>query len=85
LRRQHWVVQKVKADWPLEPLVPIAESATNEVVDHGDKLLEVMALGSHFWLVANCHQRLLILLYMEDQFFAHALSLHPVGHPDKTQ
>ena len=80
LRGQHRIVEEMEADGPGQTLISAVEAALDEIADHGQQFVEILALGRHLRLVAGRHQHVVILFDLKDELFLHGATVpHQAG------
>ncbi|HEX3719393.1 MAG TPA: hypothetical protein VH595_15670 [Verrucomicrobiae bacterium] len=71
LSGQHWIVKKMKADRPCQPLIPLVKAASDQIADHSQEFVESFPLRRHFRIVTGRHQHVFILFDLKRELFLH--------------
>ena len=67
----------------MPPLVVRLKPALDQIADHRNQFIQIVALRRHFWIVADGDERVLVPLNLKNEFFLHAASLAHERNFDK--
>jgi hypothetical protein len=56
-------------------LVVRLKPALDQIADHRNQFIQILALRRHFWIVADGDERVLVPLNLKNELFLHAASL----------
>ena len=73
--KQDGIINKVKANWPLQVFVVCIKPALNQIADHSDQFIETSALRRHLRLMANGNQHVFVFFNLKNEFLFHNSSL----------
>ena len=69
----------------MPPFVIRLKPALDQIADHRDQFIQILALRCHFWIVADGDERVLIPLNLKNEFVLHAASLAHELNVDKRE
>jgi hypothetical protein len=72
---QDWIINEVKANRPVQAFVIFIEPALDQITNHGNQFIEIVALRCHFRFMASRDKRAIVLFDLKDEFFLHGLIL----------
>ena len=73
----------MQADGPVQPLGIRLKPALDQIADHRNQFIQIVALRRHFRLVADGDKCVLIPLNLKNELFLHAASLAHAMNFDK--